>query len=102
SVSAGAYALTATASDNTGAQTTSAPVSVVVNPVAAPSLPSGWQSGDLGAVGVVRGAGADIWGTADAFRLAYQTLSGDGQIVARVASVQNINAWTKAGVMIRS
>jgi regulation of enolase protein 1 (concanavalin A-like superfamily) len=32
----------------------------------------------------------------------YQPLSGDGEIVARVASVQNVAAWVKAGVMIRS
>jgi hypothetical protein len=31
----------------------------------------------------------------------HRTLTGDGEIVAQVASVQNINAWTKAGVMIR-
>ncbi|HUC77187.1 MAG TPA: hypothetical protein VMS04_17935, partial [Vicinamibacterales bacterium] len=27
---------------------------------------------------------------------------GDGQIVARVASIQNTNGWAKAGVMIRN
>jgi regulation of enolase protein 1 (concanavalin A-like superfamily) len=42
-----------------------------------------------------------VWGTADALQFAYQPLSGDGSIVARVATVQNTNAWTKAGVMIR-
>ena len=50
----------------------------------------------------VRGAGADIWGADDAFHFVYQPLNGDGQIVARVASVQNVYAWTKAGVMIRN
>jgi regulation of enolase protein 1 (concanavalin A-like superfamily) len=50
----------------------------------------------------VTGAGADIWGTADAFRYVYQPLTGDGQIVARVASVQYTAAWVKAGVMIRA
>jgi regulation of enolase protein 1 (concanavalin A-like superfamily) len=78
-------------------------------------LPTGWSSSDVGAVGAagnatfdantntfsVRGAGADVWGTADAFRFAYTTLAGDGAIVARVASVQNVNSWTKAGVMMR-
>jgi hypothetical protein len=77
------------------------------------NLPSGWSHQDVGAVGVagsasysggvfaINGAGADIWGTADAFHYAYQSLSGNGQITARVASVANVNAWTKAGVMIR-
>jgi regulation of enolase protein 1 (concanavalin A-like superfamily) len=78
-----------------------------------PSLPPGWTTGDIGPVGeagsatasddvfTVAGAGADIWNTADAFRYAYVPLDGDGSIVARVAEVQNVNAWTKAGVMIR-
>src|SRR5205823_12985555 len=44
----------------------------------------------------------DVWGTADALHYAYRTLDGDGTIVARVASIQYVNAWTKAGVMIRN
>jgi len=78
-----------------------------------PTLPTGWTFADVGTVGAagsggessgtytVKGAGADVWGTADAFGYAYTTLTGNGQIVARVASVQNLNAWTKAGVMVR-
>lgn len=77
------------------------------------SLPLGWTKQDIGSVGVagsathtagsytLNGSGADIWGTADAFHYAWQTLSGDGEITARVASVENTNAWAKAGVMIR-
>jgi YVTN family beta-propeller protein len=77
-------------------------------------LPSPWQTSDVGAVGLVgqatfdgasysvTGAGADIWGTADAFRYVYQPLTGDGQITARVVSVQNISVWVKAGVMFRT
>src|SRR4051812_2872497 len=76
-------------------------------------LPAGWSTADVGAVSVagsasettgtftVAGSGADIWGSADAFRYAYQQLTGDTTIVARVATVQNVNVWTKAGVMIR-
>ena len=71
------------------------------------------QTQDIGSVAVagnvsfasgrytVTGAGADIWGTADALRYVYTTLNGDGQITARVATEENVNAWTKAGVMIR-
>jgi phosphatidylserine/phosphatidylglycerophosphate/cardiolipin synthase-like enzyme/regulation of enolase protein 1 (concanavalin A-like superfamily) len=78
------------------------------------SLPSGWQSRDIGAVGVagsasesggsftIRGAGADVWGTSDAFHFAYRSLSGDGTITARVASIAGSQAWTKVGVMIRA
>ncbi|MFH1719640.1 MAG: LamG domain-containing protein [Planctomycetota bacterium] len=46
-------------------------------------------------------AGTDISGTADQFHFAYKMLTGAGSIVARVDSVQNTNAWAKAGVMIR-
>jgi hypothetical protein len=46
-------------------------------------------------------SGVDIWGTADQFHFAFKTLTGAGSIVARVDSVQNTNAWAKAGVMIR-
>jgi regulation of enolase protein 1 (concanavalin A-like superfamily) len=77
-------------------------------------LPAGWSHADVGPTGVagsasvaastfsVSGAGADVWGTTDAFHFAYRSLSGDGTIVARVATIENVNAWTKAGVMIRS
>ncbi len=46
--------------------------------------------------------GADVWGTSDQFRFAstYWNLA-DGSITARVRTVQNVNAWTKAGVMFR-
>ena len=47
-------------------------------------------------------AARHTWATADAFGYASTTLTGNGQIIARVASVQNVNAWTKAGVMVRN
>ena len=83
-------------------------------PTPAPVLPSPWLSQDIGPVGAagrsyaaggtftMLGAGADVWGASDALQFAYQPLRGDGTIVARVTTVQNVHAWTKAGVMIRS
>jgi hypothetical protein len=77
------------------------------------SLPEGWSSGDVGNVAAagsaeyaggtftVRGSGADVWNSADEFRYVYRSMTGDGSIVARVASVQNVDAWVKAGVMMR-
>lgn len=77
------------------------------------SLPNPWLTQDIGPVGLegsasyssgvftVTGSGADIWGTADAFRYAYQSAGGDCSIIARVDSLQNTNGWAKAGVMIR-
>ena len=81
--------------------------------VRASAQPSGWAATDIGAVGAtgsssgsggsftVTGAGADIWNTADAFQYVSTTMTGDGSIVARVATVQNVASWTKAGVMMR-
>jgi glucose/arabinose dehydrogenase len=78
------------------------------------TIPAPWVSRDIGSVGVagssghaagtfiVRGAGADIWNTADAFHYAYRTMAGDGAIVARVATVSGTDNWTKVGVMIRA
>jgi glucose/arabinose dehydrogenase len=77
------------------------------------NLPSPWNHQDVGAVGspgsamsssgtyTVNGSGADIWGAADEFQFVYKKLSGDGEIKARVTSVENTNSWAKAGVMMR-
>jgi hypothetical protein len=79
----------------------------------AASLPSPWQTQDVGGVGVagsatysggvftVKGSGADIWSSADSFRYVYQILAGDGQIVTRVTGLQNTSGGAKAGLMIR-
>ena len=79
-----------------------------------PPVPLPWMTQDLGTVGVsgtagftnnvftLVGAGGDIQGTADAFRYVYVTATGDCTVIARVVSVQNINSWSKAGVMIRA
>ena len=77
------------------------------------SLPQGWTNRDVGAVGAagssafsagrftIRGSGADIWDNADEFQFAYQAIEENGEITARVDSVQNLHRWVKAGVMIR-
>ena len=76
-------------------------------------LPSPWTSGDVGGVAAtgsaayssgtftVKGSGADIWGVADEFHYVHQAFTGNFHIEARVASVQNVDGWTKAGLMIR-
>jgi hypothetical protein len=45
--------------------------------------------------------GNDIWGTADAFRYAYKQVSGDFQMTVRVTSLDPVDVWSKAGVMVR-
>jgi hypothetical protein len=76
-------------------------------------LPTRWATQDVGAVGIpgqacytdekyhVKASGADIWDTADAFRYTHKTFSGDGQVTARVDSLDDANPWNKAGVMFR-
>lgn len=76
------------------------------------SLPAPWQTCDLGGpcaagnatissgVYTVAGAGS-LSGTADSFRFVYQTLSADGQVTARLNTIQNTAAGALAGVMIR-
>jgi hypothetical protein len=78
------------------------------------ALPPFWFSRDVGAVNAagsatydgttftVTGSGADIWGTADEFHWAFTLVNGDFEITTRVASVQNVHQWTKAGIMIRT
>ena len=78
------------------------------------ALPSGWQSQDIGSVGQAGSAsfennstfklissGGDISNSTDQFRFAYQQVSGNGSIVARVAFESDANDYAKAGVMIR-
>jgi hypothetical protein len=106
-VVAGSYTLTARAVYDSGSTVSSAPVNLTVT-----SLPAPWQTADLGNVGVAGSAGSsgglytvagagNISGRADSFRFLYQTLSGDGQIQARVSSVQNTGTAGRIGLMIR-
>ncbi len=79
---------------------------------AAPVLMEGWQSQDIGTTGgsaaencgtwIISADGADVWGSSDEFHYAYVSLSGDGEIVARVVdNGTGSNGWAKGGVMIR-
>jgi autotransporter-associated beta strand protein len=77
------------------------------------SVPSGWTAADIGSAGVpggshyasgaytVSGSGAAIGGTADAFQSVSQTLTGDGEIRARITSQTNTHAQALAGLMLR-
>jgi probable HAF family extracellular repeat protein len=51
---------------------------------------------------VVSGSGADIAGTHDEFQFVHRAVTGDAEIVARIASIQSATDLAKAGVMIRS
>ena len=76
-------------------------------------LPAPWSKGDIGSPALpgsasaaggtftVRGAGTNVWSTTDQFQFVSQPLQGDVEIIARVASLHDANAGSKAGVMIR-
>jgi RHS repeat-associated protein len=91
---------------------------VSVTPSPATTLPSGWASGDVGypsttgsssyssGTFTVTAAGADVWDNGgdtpdDQFQTTYQTLTGDGSIVAKVKSQTSTNEWAKAGIMLK-
>jgi beta-glucanase (GH16 family) len=107
---AGTAIITVTVTDPVwGGSTTSSFVVNVVNP----GLPSPWWNQDIGVVGfsgsastdgftyTVQGSGADIWNRSDGFQFVYQPVTGDGSIIAHVASQDNTGGYAKAGVMIR-
>jgi tetratricopeptide (TPR) repeat protein len=72
-------------------------------PTAAATVPKGSCRYDAESdTYTVVGAGADLWGTLDDLHFAGKKLTGDGSITARIDRVENVNGWTKAGVMIRS
>ncbi len=78
------------------------------------ALPSPWQSADVGSplmagtadyaasdqTYYVDGAGADVYGANEQFHYVYQTLNGDGTIIARLRYQTESSPWAKAGVMI--
>ena len=79
------------------------------------TMPAPWQSADVGSplmagtadysasdqTFYIDGAGADVYANNDQFHYVYQTLNGDGTIIARVRYQTNSSAWAKAGVMIK-
>jgi hypothetical protein len=46
-------------------------------------------------------SGSDIWDVSDHMQYVYESITGDGSIVARLVSAGTPDFWTKAGVMIR-
>ena len=76
-------------------------------------LPSRWSSQDIGATAIagsacysngtytLKASGNDIWDVADQFHFAYNVLTGDGNLVARVNTMDNSNPWNKCGIIFR-
>jgi glucose/arabinose dehydrogenase len=109
----GTHTIQARAYDAAGNAGTSSSVSVTISNAAPTPLQSPWLDTDVGDVGTwgsagtssgaftIKGAGADIGGTADAHHFVYQALNGDGQLTARINSLQNTDPNAKAGLIIR-
>src|SRR3989475_4680914 len=104
----GTFTLTVTGSSGNLTKTTT----IFLTVQSIPTLPSVWSDGDIGAVGLagsanyangtftVAGAGQGTFFTSsDGFHFVYQSLTGDGTIVARVMSLQGSAA--QAGIMVR-
>lgn len=75
-------------------------------------LPLPWTNGDIGtgmlagsatySTGTFTEAGSGaMGGTSDRLNFTYQTLTGDGEITARVSSLENTGTSSRVGVMIR-
>ncbi|MEY9967468.1 outer membrane protein assembly factor BamB [Streptacidiphilus sp. MAP12-16] len=89
---------------------------VIVTPIGGGPLPSPWTSTDIGGPGIpgsanysaangnvftLNGSGADIWGSTDQEQYAYQPLTGDGSVTARVTGQDITDPWAKSGVMFK-
>jgi len=77
------------------------------------AFPAPWTARDLGTPGVPGSASAtattfqingsgDLWGISDAAHLVQQPMSGDGSIIARVASFTGAADWARAALVIRN
>ena len=78
----------------------------------AQSLPSPWKNSDVGSPSAtgrasatsgkftIEGAG-QVGGATDEFHFVYQQISGDVDIAVRVNSLEDLDPWARAGVMIR-
>jgi hypothetical protein len=108
-VATGSYPITVTGTAPSATHATT--VTLTVTAVSS-GLPSPWLDTDVGApspagsatyaagVYTVKGSGADIFGTSDQFNYVYQPTTGNGTIIARVASESNAGSTNdKAGVI---
>ncbi|HEY5792777.1 MAG TPA: tetratricopeptide repeat protein [Chthoniobacterales bacterium] len=84
-----------------------------VEPAEGVSPETGWAARDIGRPKIagkevlqdgkiwVSASGEDIFRRKDRFHYVYRTLTGDGEMIARVNSLDRTSEWSKAGVMIR-
>ncbi|WP_212004730.1 PKD domain-containing protein [Chitinophaga sp. HK235] len=113
--SAGSYDVTLTVTDQYGTSTQTLSKFITYDPICCQDSAPGWTSEDIGSPAIagstcyqsvkkrftVYASGADVWDNSDQFRFNDTTLNGNGQITAKVVSLNGANVWSKAGVMIR-
>jgi hypothetical protein len=108
----GDNSVTVTVSDGHGHSASDTVIYTVVDSSGEGQFAAGSDIGRVAAAGAdsydsttgtytVQGSGSDIWGTADEFHYVWTQWAGDFDITTRVDAIQNVNAWTKAGIMIR-
>jgi hypothetical protein len=112
SLGVGAHTFTLTVDDGHG-HAVSDTVTYTVYAEPPPASLNDFAGQDIGAIGAaghsrfdgsrftVTGSGSDIWGSADEFQFASQALAGNFVLTVRVDSLENVDRWTKAGLMIR-
>ncbi|HVD98700.1 MAG TPA: discoidin domain-containing protein [Cytophagaceae bacterium] len=99
--------------DTSGSFSSNKAFSTVICDASCGFLPTRWVQQDIGSVGIagsicfeqdtffLHGSGADIGGSADAFRIAGTTFTGDGNVVGKVDNIDNSNPFNKCGVTFR-
>ena len=71
---------------------------LTVTDIGGPATPG---MASFGSAVTVSSRGWDVNGTSDQFTFVYRSLTGDTSVVARVDSLQNVDPWAQAGLMIR-
>jgi len=107
------YYYVVTAANSAGTSGDSNEVSVTPTAVVLSTLPAPWLNADIGSPGAagssayssgtfsLSGAGSGAYYVPDSFQFAYQTVSGDCSIVAKVVTQANSSPYAHAGVIIR-
>jgi regulation of enolase protein 1 (concanavalin A-like superfamily) len=77
-------------------------------------LPEGIKSVNIGNLGFncrsyfyknifeIKATGEDVWVNTDECRFIYKEVSGNFSVIAKLDSVEAVDQWTKAGIMIRN
>lgn len=76
-------------------------------------LPTGWKARNIGSMPgsavyssskkqyTMSGSSTDIWGRADQLNFVYQPVKGNIEMIVQVKSMNRLDSWAKAGIMIR-